>query len=478
MIHGNSRLEEILFGHVILNNVQQVKTLLKYGVNPNCQDEQGNTPLHILTANTQLTGTSISGDSWLGMIRLLHYYGAHVNARNCAQLTALMMAASNGHTQMVDQLIRMGGDVNLTNAEGNTALFSAVSRGQSEVVDVLLQSGSCDLKSCKQGSGLIKPLRKVYDTVVGKLCQGKGHVAQRTTDSMLIVASARGHNTIVTSLLNFGFDANVVGWFQKTPLHHAARCGHVETTRVLLEFSAAAGCQDTMGMTPLLLAASKCHLQRYREVMTLLIESGCSISEADIYGRNVFHVMAAQGCADIVHLLLSRGHFKPADAASCHGVTPILTAIRSNRLSVLKVMLSFNWSVTSEFYFQNSRRPLLWFPLHEGYTGVALLLVSAGANLHGLLGNCRQRHQCSDLPWLHRNILDDEVALNRILEMAAMPRSLIDLCRIKIRRELGHNISHQVSTLPLPQGLRNEILMKGKLSLECSSYSARHVYHP
>ena len=456
-----------MFGHVILNNVHQVKTLLKYGVSPNCQDEHGNTPLHVLAGNDR-TNENDNMETWLEILRLLHYHGAHINERNTAQMTPLMIAATNGHARLVSQLVQAGSDVNLTNSEGNTALFSAVSRGHSEVVDVLLQSGRCDLKVRKQqGSGLINTVRKPYD-VVENLFRNTSHAPQRTVDPMLIVASARGHNDIVNSLLNFGFDVDVVGRFQKTALHHAARCGHVETTRALLEFGAPTDCQDNMGMTPLLLAAGKGYLERYRDVMTLLIESGCDINKTDIYGRNVFHVTAAQGCADVMEILLSRGHFKAARAISFRGVTPMLSAVRSNRLQVIKVLLSFNWTVTSKFYFQNHRRPLLWFPLHDGYVDIALLLVSAGADIHALLGKSTPLCQYSAVPWLHKNILSDDKVLKDVIDLTAKPRSLTDLCRIEIRSLLSHNISREVAMLPLPPGLRDTILMKDQLAIESS----------
>lgn len=453
-------MEEILFGHIILSNVHQVKTLLKYGVSPNCQDEHGNTPLHVLVANDRLSVNDPGDESWVELLRLLVYHGAHVDSRNNLQMTPLMIAAINGHARMVAHLVQSNCDVNLQNAEGNTALFSAVSRGHADVVDILLRSGRCDLnKSRRQPSSIIQTVRKPYD-VVENLFRNT-HATNRVVDPMLIVASARGHNDIVLSLLNYGFDVDVIGKFQKTALHHAARCGHVEITRALIDVGAKLDVQDNMGMTPLLLAAGKGFLQRYRVVMALLIEAGCDINKTDIHGRNIFHIAAAQGCADIIHLLLTRGEFYAVETSTFRGVTPMLNAVRSNRPHVIKVLLSFNCSIHSKFLFQSDSRPTLWFPLHDGYLDIALLLIMAGADLNALLAGKPANIYSS---WVHRNIRDSPHTTRLLTDVMTRPRSLSELCRIQIRKSLTHRAHQEVTQLSLPSGIQDYILMKKELS--------------
>ena len=379
------------------------------------------------------------------------------------------MAATNGHASLVANLVKAGCDVNLQNGEGNTALLSAVSRGHAEAVDVLLKSGKCDLKERRHSSSLMNTVRKPYD-VVEHLFRNTAHTVNRMTDPILIVASARGHTDIVVSLIQFGCDVDITGKFLKTALHHAARCGHVDTTKSLLDAGANMNLQDNMGHTPLLLAAAKGFLRRYRDVMTLLIESGCEVSMVDVHGRNVFHVAAAHGCADIINLLFCRGESTAAEAPTFRGGTPLLTAVRSHRLNVVKIFVAYNCNVNGSFFFQNFKRSLLWFPLHDGFKDVAMVLIAAGAEMQSIVQWRRGRH---NFTWLHPSIQGDAIFVRWLLDLLVQPRPLAELCRIKIRRHLSHNIRREVAQLPLPPGLHDVILLREELMGGDSFDSAR-----
>ena len=57
--------------------------------------------------------------------------------------TALMLACSNGHREMVEYLISNGADVNYVNEqEGTTALFSAANRDHTAIVKTLVENGA------------------------------------------------------------------------------------------------------------------------------------------------------------------------------------------------------------------------------------------------------------------------------------------------------------------------------------------------
>ena len=68
--------------------------------------------------------------------------GALINARNKHGTTALMKAASQGHTRMVRALLERGADPNLARNDKFTALALAAFFGHTETVKILVQHGA------------------------------------------------------------------------------------------------------------------------------------------------------------------------------------------------------------------------------------------------------------------------------------------------------------------------------------------------
>jgi hypothetical protein len=66
-------------------------------------------------------------------------------------LTVLMLAASKGHVDMVQLLLRSGALVNQQDARGRTALMEACAAGKTEVATLLLEEGADAYMSDKAG---------------------------------------------------------------------------------------------------------------------------------------------------------------------------------------------------------------------------------------------------------------------------------------------------------------------------------------
>lgn len=70
----------------------------------------------------------------------------------------------------------------------------------------------------------------------------------------LLWACDRGHEALVTELLNAGAKVNETDGSGMTPLHYACMCSHVEIVKLLLARGAKADAQDSDGTTPVELA--------------------------------------------------------------------------------------------------------------------------------------------------------------------------------------------------------------------------------
>ncbi|KAJ8305425.1 hypothetical protein KUTeg_015970 [Tegillarca granosa] len=58
--------------------------------------------------------------------------------------TALMLAASQGRTEMVQMLLECGASVNTQDNEGSTAMMCACEHGHTDIVKLLLAQPDCD----------------------------------------------------------------------------------------------------------------------------------------------------------------------------------------------------------------------------------------------------------------------------------------------------------------------------------------------
>jgi len=111
--------------------------------------------------------------------------GAKVDAKDRKDQTALMWAAADGHTSVVEPLIKAGADVHARLKSGFTPLLFAVREGRLDVVRVLLKAG--------------------VDANESLETEKKGKA--RGT-SALLLATENGHFELGVALLDAGADAN------------------------------------------------------------------------------------------------------------------------------------------------------------------------------------------------------------------------------------------------------------------------------
>ena len=98
---------------------------------PDLTDEEGNTLLHIASANGHDR-----------VVWCLIERGADVNSYNFYRWTALIQAAAYGHTAVISILLEAGALVDATNVLGASALACAARGGHMKVVAALLGAGA------------------------------------------------------------------------------------------------------------------------------------------------------------------------------------------------------------------------------------------------------------------------------------------------------------------------------------------------
>jgi len=125
---GLTPAEEALMQSAHDGKLEAVQQLVSKGVSVNTIDSEKRTPLMFAAFN--------------GHTPVVHYLveaGAKVDARDVNGRTALMYASSGPFAETVELLLKKGAAVNLQGKlEGFTALMTAAAEGQSKVVQVLL----------------------------------------------------------------------------------------------------------------------------------------------------------------------------------------------------------------------------------------------------------------------------------------------------------------------------------------------------
>ncbi|MGZ5571820.1 MAG: ankyrin repeat domain-containing protein [Usitatibacter sp.] len=125
------RSERLEAFHAAVNtgNVEAVRSAIRRGMDVSVLDEHGNTPL----------GNSFNAATASALMEA----GAKVDARSRDGLTPIMVAAGQGHADVVRLLIARHANVNEKSPErGKTALDYATNSGQDEIVKILVDAGA------------------------------------------------------------------------------------------------------------------------------------------------------------------------------------------------------------------------------------------------------------------------------------------------------------------------------------------------
>lgn len=314
----------------------------------------------------------------------------------------LHLAAYHGHTEIVEILIKNGADVNkkdydkpdefkpgLLNfivylfsptppyiakkfvADGRTALHIAAYQGHTKIVEILIKNGAFINASDDDG---ITPLH---------------------------LASLNGHTEIVEMLLKHNADAEKVNIERESALHIAANLGYTEIVDILLEHNVYAEKGNIEGDGALHLASLNGHTEIVKKLLeynpcnlTTLISTfhdlfpyslkrllGCKVNvngAANDYTR-ALHLAAAQGHTEIVETLIKNGAY--IDHINIDWLTPLHIASMENRAEVVKILLENNVHINKHSLRQGSA---LHIAAYHGHTEIAEILIKNGADINKL----------------------------------------------------------------------------------------------
>ncbi len=218
--------------------------------------------------------------------------GADVNATTPLGIAALNLAVSNGNTAMTKLLLDSGANPNTAEPSGETVLMSAAALGDPGVVKALLEHGaSVNARDPNFGqNALMFAAREGHAAAVELLLKAKAEVNVRTN------VEPAPKFIAPNSVPGFGFGVGILrggvpadrGRREPqpggmSPLLYAARNGHVDVAKLLLNAGAELNAREANDIWPLLIAISNNQMPMAE---FLLQQKDVLINAQDWYGRS------------------------------------------------------------------------------------------------------------------------------------------------------------------------------------------------
>ncbi|KAL8784353.1 MAG: hypothetical protein Q9213_004005 [Squamulea squamosa] len=314
-------------------------------------------PLDAFNAGMRLgTDTTLQGSELRPSIKAVDKIERLKRAEN--QRNALIQAARQGDSLLVEVTIEEGADVNAKGPDGKGAMHEAAIEGHSDIVQLLIdRKADVNIKQTPRGDavkrkfhGLRTPLHwaadRGYDDVARLLLDNGADInAKNTTDRTPLQESISSHNTSVAKLLlDRGASVSIhddEGW---TPLHQAAYSGNVELINILVDkvcdteartFENSIWSQSTTRLaTPLFLAAST----GQEAAVRALLARDADPRSRNINGELPIHIASWRGWAPVVRIMLDAGIDIEERDVRCEQ-TPLLMAASTGQTGVLKLLL-------------------------------------------------------------------------------------------------------------------------------------------
>ena len=233
------------------------------------------------------------------LIQLLLDQGANVNAQGGEYGNALQAASYRGHDQMVQMLLDKGANINAQGGYYGNALQAASGEGHDQVVQMLLDTGAD-----------VNAQVKYYGKGVNVNAQGGYY------DNALYAASKGGHNQVVHMLLDKGANVNTQGENFNNALQAASGGGHNQVVQMLLDKGADVNAQvkyygkganvnaQSGEYSNALYVASE---GGHDQVMQMLLDKGANVNAQGGFYGNALQAVSYRGHNQVVQILLDKG---------------------------------------------------------------------------------------------------------------------------------------------------------------------------
>ncbi|XP_046715885.1 ankyrin repeat and sterile alpha motif domain-containing protein 1B isoform X3 [Silurus meridionalis] len=244
----------------------------------------------LLSGKRGLLGSSSGSMALPGLLSL--WRGLNVNCADSSGYTPLHHAALNGHRDVVLKLLQFEASTNVPDNKGCFPLHLAAWRGDVDIVRILMHHGPSHCKVNEQNhekeTALHCAAQYGHSEVVCVLLQELTDPSMRNRrgETPLDLAALYGRLQVVRMLLNAHPNLMSLNTRQHTPLHLAARNGHHTTVQVLLETGMDVNTETEKGS-----ALHEAALYGKMDVVRLLLDTGIDVNIQDCHGKTALELL-------------------------------------------------------------------------------------------------------------------------------------------------------------------------------------------
>jgi ankyrin repeat protein len=366
--------------------------LLNHGAKGDAENDQGETPLHVVSR-----GVYDNPEHGVNIARLLLEHGVDLDAQDKSHETALHLTAFYGRPEITQLLLDHGANPNTENEQGKTPLHS-VSGGKHNsqehgvsIARLLLERGA---EVDAQAKDKYTPLHlAAFDgrLELAKVLLDHGanaNVVNEWGETPLHLVSRGEYDSqehgvnIARLLLERCVDLDAQTKSHNTALHLTAFYGRPEITQLLLDHGASPNAEDELGSTPLQsVAGGNYDSQEHGvSVARLLLEHGADVNPRTKVSTPL-HSAAFYGRLKLAKVLLDHG--ANANAVGEGGETPLHLLSRGeydsqeHGVNTARLLLEHCVDLDAQ---TESHETALHFAAFHGRPGITQLLLDHGAN--------------------------------------------------------------------------------------------------
>ena len=297
-------------------------------------------------------------------VRVLLEQQVDVNAREGDGATALHWAVEQDDVETVDALLRAGADVNAANDYGVTPVSLACTNRNATVVEALLAAGADPTAATMMGETALMTCTRTGSAAAVTALLDHGATVNAREEShgqtALMWAAAQENPHVVRVLLAHGADVHARSTSHQLPV--SLGDGDAFGPAIM---------EPQRGSTSLLFAARHGHIENAR----LLLDAGADVNETAPNGQSVLVMASFSGQGEFAKFLLEHGA-NPDDANA--GYTALHTAVSRGDLKLVKA-LSAHGADPNRRITQGSRqkRNINWYALSGSLVGATPFWLAA-----------------------------------------------------------------------------------------------------
>nr|XP_025045650.1 ankyrin-3-like [Pelodiscus sinensis] len=292
-----------------------------------------------------------------------------------------------------------------------------------------------------------------------------------SNETLLHIAAANGHATIIEYLINKGAELDVKDKKGRTPLHRAPEKGQDDAVDVLLQAGTYIYSLDKEAKTPLHLAAQNDHIHILKRILKeevrcyknrqnflhmaalkdesnlaqMLLKNGATVDAKDEKGQTALGYAISQGSEKTVKVLLEAG-------ASIDWYI-IDVACNKNKQSILKMLLEYSKGLSPD-----TMESALFKAVQKNLHGIVVALLDKGTDINAhnemqytpLLMACEMgKTETAEVLIVKGASLEEKMPNSNTVLHLAVQTGAVSITNLLLRKGMNANITSQGKQTPL-----------------------------